>query len=232
MNADSGEGYITVDGNEGDRKNLTFWQNGENLITAVAGSNKNTIVVAHSVGATIMESWIDHPNITAVCFRTGARFKHTFIHSLCCRSYGLGSLDKKLVILSQTFCTGTSILQAGSRIPSQNRLPITPHSCLLVEEMMISLLSPILKPLTLIIDTSMLPESSPVLNSDLGCRIRPSNSQISRFRQSNTLTRHRLTLKQNGPPVNLPLSQWVLQLPSGYIDRLFRSSFLLQIPVR
>ena len=154
-----------------------------------------------------MESWIDHPNITAVCFRTGARFKHTFIHSLCCRSYGLGSLDKKLVILSQMFCTGTSILQAGSRIPSQNRLPITPHSCLLVEEMMISLLSPILKPLTLIIDTSTLLESSLVLNSDLDCHTRLSNSQISRFRQSNTLTRHLLTLKQNGPPVNLPLSQ-------------------------
>ncbi|KAK7693727.1 hypothetical protein QCA50_003299 [Cerrena zonata] len=66
VNADSGEGYITVDGNEGDRKNLTLWQNGENLITAVANSNKNTIVIAHSVGAAIMESWIDHPNVTAV----------------------------------------------------------------------------------------------------------------------------------------------------------------------
>lgn len=31
-NADSGEGYITVDGNEGDRKNLTLWKNGDNLV--------------------------------------------------------------------------------------------------------------------------------------------------------------------------------------------------------
>lgn len=67
MNTDSGEEYIIVDGNEGDRKNLTFWQNGEDLIHAVASKNKNTIVIAHSVGAVIMESWIDHPNITAVC---------------------------------------------------------------------------------------------------------------------------------------------------------------------
>ena len=55
-----------MDGNVGDRNNLTLWQNGENLILAVAGNNKNTIVVAHSVGAVVMESWIDHPNITAV----------------------------------------------------------------------------------------------------------------------------------------------------------------------
>lgn len=28
ISSDSGEGYITVDGNEGDRKNLTAWKNG------------------------------------------------------------------------------------------------------------------------------------------------------------------------------------------------------------
>ncbi|KAI0689019.1 glycosyl hydrolase family 3 N terminal domain-containing protein [Cytidiella melzeri] len=66
VNADSGEDYITVDGNEGDRKNLTLWGNADNLITAVANTNKNTIVVAHSVGPSIIEPWIDHPNVTAV----------------------------------------------------------------------------------------------------------------------------------------------------------------------
>ncbi len=30
--ADSGEGYITVDGNEGDRNNLTLWNNGDSLV--------------------------------------------------------------------------------------------------------------------------------------------------------------------------------------------------------
>ena len=66
MNADSGEGYITVDGNEGDRKNLTLWQNGEALIQTVANNNNNTVVVVNSVGPVIVESWIDHPNVTAV----------------------------------------------------------------------------------------------------------------------------------------------------------------------
>lgn len=32
-NADSGEEYITVDGNKGDRNNLTLWHNGDNLVS-------------------------------------------------------------------------------------------------------------------------------------------------------------------------------------------------------
>ena len=34
---------------------------------AVAAQNPNTIVVVHSVGPLILEPWIDHPNVTAVC---------------------------------------------------------------------------------------------------------------------------------------------------------------------
>ncbi|EGO28584.1 glycoside hydrolase family 3 protein [Serpula lacrymans var. lacrymans S7.9] len=66
INSDSGEDYITVDGNEGDRKNLTAWHNGDNLIQAVASNNNNTIVVVNSVGPLIIEPWIEHPNVTAV----------------------------------------------------------------------------------------------------------------------------------------------------------------------
>ncbi|KAF9468335.1 glycoside hydrolase family 3 protein [Collybia nuda] len=66
VNSDSGEQYITVDGNEGDRKNLTAWHGGDNLIQAVAAQNDNTIVIVHSVGPLIVEPWIEHPNVTAV----------------------------------------------------------------------------------------------------------------------------------------------------------------------
>ncbi|KAG6830364.1 hypothetical protein H0H87_008310 [Tephrocybe sp. NHM501043] len=66
INSDSGEDYITVDGNEGDRKNLTAWHGGDKLVAAVAAQNKNTIVIVHSVGPLIVEPWIDHPNVTAV----------------------------------------------------------------------------------------------------------------------------------------------------------------------
>ena len=66
INSDSGEDYITVDGNEGDRNNLTAWKGGDDLVLAVAAVNNNTVVVVHSVGPLILEAWIDHPNITAV----------------------------------------------------------------------------------------------------------------------------------------------------------------------
>ncbi|KAF8153932.1 glycoside hydrolase family 3 protein [Crassisporium funariophilum] len=66
LSADSGEDYITVDGNEGDRKNLTAWHGGDNLVLAVAAQNNNTIVIVNSVGPLIVEPWIDHPNVTAV----------------------------------------------------------------------------------------------------------------------------------------------------------------------
>jgi len=59
-------GYITVDGNAGDRKNLTLWHGGENLITKTAASCSNTIVILHLVGPVLVESWIDNPNVTAV----------------------------------------------------------------------------------------------------------------------------------------------------------------------
>ena len=66
INSDSGEDYIVVDGNEGDRNNITAWHGGDDLVLAVAAVNNNTIVVVHSVGPLIIEPWIDHPNVTAV----------------------------------------------------------------------------------------------------------------------------------------------------------------------
>ncbi|KAF7375316.1 Beta-glucosidase [Mycena sanguinolenta] len=66
VNADSGEGYITVDGNAGDRTNLTLWHGGETIISTVASACPNTIVVQHVVGPVLVESWIDHPNVTGV----------------------------------------------------------------------------------------------------------------------------------------------------------------------
>ena len=55
LKADSGEGYITVDGNQGDRKNLTAWAGGDALVATVAGNCSNTIVVIHSVGQINLE---------------------------------------------------------------------------------------------------------------------------------------------------------------------------------
>ncbi|KAI4614471.1 hypothetical protein J4E83_007125 [Alternaria metachromatica] len=66
VNADSGEGYITVDGNMGDRNNLTVWQDGETLIQNVSALCNNTIVVIHSVGPVLVNNFYDNENITAI----------------------------------------------------------------------------------------------------------------------------------------------------------------------
>ena len=66
VNADSGEGYINVDGNKGDRNNLTLWHDGDALVKNVSSWCSNTIVVIHSVGPTLITDWYDSPNITAI----------------------------------------------------------------------------------------------------------------------------------------------------------------------
>lgn len=88
-NSDSGEGYITVDGNEGkitrshalsaeafanllsfyfagDRNNLTLWHNGNTLIKNVTSQCNNTVVVMHTVGAVLVDEWYQNPNVTAI----------------------------------------------------------------------------------------------------------------------------------------------------------------------
>jgi hypothetical protein len=65
-NANSGEDYITVDGNQGDRNNLTLWGNGDALISYVASLNPNTVVVLHTVGAVILEEHKNNPNVSAI----------------------------------------------------------------------------------------------------------------------------------------------------------------------
>lgn len=66
VNAGAGEGYINVDGNEGDRKNLTLWKNGDDLIKNVSAINPNTIVVMHTVGPVLVDEWYSNPNISAI----------------------------------------------------------------------------------------------------------------------------------------------------------------------
>ncbi|KAF5007104.1 hypothetical protein FDECE_6535 [Fusarium decemcellulare] len=65
-NANAGEGYISVDGNEGDRKNLTLWNEGDDLIKNVSAICPNTIVVLHTVGPVLVTEWYENPNITAI----------------------------------------------------------------------------------------------------------------------------------------------------------------------
>ena len=65
-NAGAGEGYISVDENEGDRNNLTLWKQGDKLIKTTASYCENTIVVLHSGGPVLVNEWYDNPNVTAI----------------------------------------------------------------------------------------------------------------------------------------------------------------------
>jgi beta-glucosidase len=65
-NADSGEGFIAIDGNFGDRKNLTFWQAAELMLDNVTANCKNTILVVHSVGPVELQKYKEHQNVTAI----------------------------------------------------------------------------------------------------------------------------------------------------------------------
>jgi beta-glucosidase len=66
VNADSGEGYINVDGNMGDRKNMTLWKNGEEVIKTATANCNNTIVIMHTPSSVLVGDWYDNENITAI----------------------------------------------------------------------------------------------------------------------------------------------------------------------
>ncbi|KAI0110716.1 glycoside hydrolase family 3 protein [Hypoxylon sp. NC0597] len=66
ITSDSGEGYITVEDNVGDRNNLDPWHNGNELVKAVAAANENVIVVVHSVGPVILETILAQPSVKAI----------------------------------------------------------------------------------------------------------------------------------------------------------------------
>ncbi|KAI0429437.1 glycoside hydrolase superfamily [Xylaria sp. FL1042] len=66
ITSDSGEGYITVEGNAGDRNNLDPWHSGNDLVKAVAAINENVIVVVHSVGPVILETILAQANVKAI----------------------------------------------------------------------------------------------------------------------------------------------------------------------
>lgn len=45
---------------------MTLWHGGDELILQTANQCANTIVIMHTVGVVLVESWYDHPNVTAI----------------------------------------------------------------------------------------------------------------------------------------------------------------------
>lgn len=70
ISSDSGENSFTVENNHGDRDadKLAAWHNGDKLVQAAAAKYSNVVVVAHTVGPLILESWISLPSVKSVLF--------------------------------------------------------------------------------------------------------------------------------------------------------------------
>ncbi|KAK4038780.1 glycoside hydrolase [Parachaetomium inaequale] len=70
ISSDAGENSFTVENNHGDRDSdkLAAWHGGDKLVQKAAEKFKNVVVVVHTVGPLILESWIDHPSVKAVLF--------------------------------------------------------------------------------------------------------------------------------------------------------------------
>ncbi|KAM0322591.1 hypothetical protein ACHAQA_009439 [Verticillium albo-atrum] len=64
--AASGEGYLSADGINGDRNDLHLLNGGDDLIRNISSICNNTIVVIHSPGPVIVNTWHDSPNVTAI----------------------------------------------------------------------------------------------------------------------------------------------------------------------
>ena len=69
VSANSGENYITVQGNAGDRTaiKLNLWNNGDNLIQQALSSSNNVVVVIHAPGPVDMP-WLHNPSVAAVVY--------------------------------------------------------------------------------------------------------------------------------------------------------------------
>lgn len=68
ITSNSGEEYLTVENNMGDRQTLDPWHDGNGLVAAVAqaAAGKPVVVVAHTVGPIILESVLAHDNVVAL----------------------------------------------------------------------------------------------------------------------------------------------------------------------
>jgi beta-glucosidase len=117
ISSDSGEGYITVEGNAGDRNNLDPWHHGNGLVAAVAAVNKKTIVVIYCVGPLILESILALPSVVAVVWAgiPGQESGNGLVDIL----YGSTSPSGKLPFTIAKVATdyGTSVVPADDSYP-------------------------------------------------------------------------------------------------------------------
>lgn len=123
--------------------NLTAWNGGDQLVLTVAAQNNNTIVVVHSVGPLILEPWIEHPNVTAVCVVYAYTFGPIFIWYF--RSCGRVLAVKKPEMPLSMFSMATGTRRVDCRTQLPNGRPIIQLNLLPTEDRTRSCRFPITK---------------------------------------------------------------------------------------
>lgn len=87
-NADAGEGFLAVDGMRGDRNDLYVQKGSEELIKTVArGCGGKTVVVIHSVGAVVVEGWIEEVDALLYAHLPGQESGNALVSALVVRFY-------------------------------------------------------------------------------------------------------------------------------------------------
>ena len=103
--ADAALVFVNAAGKEGEDRpdGLPLDNNGEELIRRVAAENENTIVVVHAGGPLIVESWIDHVNVTAVLFAyyPGQESGNSLTPVLFGDESPSGKVSRTLILLAQ-----------------------------------------------------------------------------------------------------------------------------------
>ena len=71
VTADSGENYLTVEGNPGDRTDagLHLWHDGDALVRKAAEKYNTVVVIVQAVGPVLMNEWHDLPAVKAIVFQ-------------------------------------------------------------------------------------------------------------------------------------------------------------------
>lgn len=117
VNADSGENFLTVEGNPGDRTTagLYTWHGGDDLVKDAAEAFSTVVVVVHTVGPIIMEEWIDLPSVKSVLFAhlPGQEAGNSLVDVLFGDYSPSGHLPYTIPTAESNYPESVSIIEAG-----------------------------------------------------------------------------------------------------------------------
>lgn len=149
VNSAGGEGFIASDGIKGDRNNLLLQKDGDKLIKDVAdrcgkrastpfarnkpaeekqkrgngiGGRGNVIVVIHSIGPVLLESFIEHPNVAGVLLANlpGQESGHALADVIFGRVNPSGHLPYTIGKRFEDYGPGAELIYESDDVPQQN----------------------------------------------------------------------------------------------------------------